>query len=246
MKPKTWFAALAAAAAMLLFMASPASAQPVQPTPNEGLIHMTQRVCGSDDSWLQQAEHNGLSAKDRYWLYLGKTYDIQCTFTPTPAPANMQPKEIAPPQPPISGTGAGWTNPLPGTCRPAGGGGQWHAPRPLGRTMANADYLHEGIDLGAIEGVPIGTNVYAAHGGKVTYAGYSGNAGNQLQIRDGDILMKYNHLQNFSVSVGELVQPGKLIGHVGMTGNAEGPHLHVELWINGENKNAANYLPVGC
>lgn len=226
-----WKTIVATLAGLVIVMtaATPANAQPVQPSAGEGLIHMTKRVCGSSDSWQDQAARNGLTAADNFWLYLGKIYDIQCD-----AQAGVQ----LPDPPPV--VTAAWVNPVPGTCRPSGGGGQFGAPR--------SGYRHQGIDLGGIEGLPVGTHVLAAHDGIVVSRGYRGNAGNQLQVRsaDGVWLVKYNHLNGFAVGEGETVRAGQLIGYMGETGNATGPHLHVEVWSGGSLQNPTTILPVRC
>lgn len=207
--------------------ATPASAQTVAPKPGEGLIQMTQRICGSSSSWKEQAARNGLSGN--YWLYMGHVYNIECLDQPG--------VQLPDPPAPIA---AAWVNPLPGTCRPSTGGGQFGAPR--------NGYTHQGIDLGGIEGRSVGTPVHAAHDGLVTSRGYFGNAGNQLQIRsaDGVYVVKYNHLNSFAVSQGQWVRAGDVIGGMGKTGNATGPHLHVEIWSGGKLLNPTNILPVRC
>ena len=92
-----------------------------------------------------------------------------------------------------------------------------------------AGHSHQGHDVFAKCGVPM----VAARGGTVQYAGYHGAAGNYLVI-DGagsDLDYAYMHLAEPSAfRAGDRVYTGQRIGSVGDTGNAQGCHLHFELW----------------
>ena len=91
---------------------------------------------------------------------------------------------------------------------------------------------HTGIDLSAGSG----TAILAARGGVViwTKAELSGPYGNNTLIDHGDGLSTfYAHQSSFNVSPGQRVQKGDVIGYVGETGYATGPHLHFEVHING-------------
>ena len=89
---------------------------------------------------------------------------------------------------------------------------------------------HNGIDYSA----PRGTPIYAAGNGKVVQAGYSGPNGNFVAIQHGGRYMtKYLHLDRRNVRPGETVRQGEVIGTVGSTGYATGPHLHYEFLIDG-------------
>ncbi|MDO9491422.1 peptidoglycan DD-metalloendopeptidase family protein [Acetobacterium sp.] len=90
--------------------------------------------------------------------------------------------------------------------------------------------FHEGIDIGAAEGTPVG----AAGAGEVTTAGWYGGYGNAVIIDHGNGLSTlYGHLSAIMVSVGELVSQLQTIGLVGSTGNSTGPHLHFGLYQDG-------------
>jgi murein DD-endopeptidase MepM/ murein hydrolase activator NlpD len=91
--------------------------------------------------------------------------------------------------------------------------------------------FHAGIDIPA----STGTIVTAAEGGRVAYAGWrDGGWGIQVTIahRRG-VRSIYAHLSRMLVSVGQRVRQGQIIGRVGATGDATGPHLHFEVRLRG-------------
>lgn len=94
---------------------------------------------------------------------------------------------------------------------------------------------HKGIDFGAAKGTP----VHATAGGTVIAAGpiaeNDGKYGNTVIIEHGAQRSLYAHLNSVSVKPGQRVQAGQLIGAVGETGLATGPHLHLEVRQNGQN-----------
>jgi len=99
--------------------------------------------------------------------------------------------------------------------------------------------MHTGIDLAA----PNGTPVVAADGGQVIQVGYSGGYGNSVLIyHGGGFATFYAHLSGFAVGNGQMVKRGQVIGYVGATGWATGPHLHFEVRINGAAQNPLGYL----
>lgn len=98
---------------------------------------------------------------------------------------------------------------------------------------------HRGVDYAA----PTGTPVYAAGDGKIVQSGFSKPNGNFVVIQHGQQYQtKYLHLQKRSVRVGERVRQRELIGWVGSTGYATGPHLHYEFLVNGVHRNPATIL----
>lgn len=100
--------------------------------------------------------------------------------------------------------------------------------------------MHPGIDFSA----PQGTPVYATGAGKVTtvkndFAGY----GNQLVIDHGfGYQTRYAHLQDFNVKAGQKIERGQCIGYVGNTGTSTAPHLHYEVFKDGERVNPIHYF----
>ncbi len=91
---------------------------------------------------------------------------------------------------------------------------------------------HLGVDYGA----PAGSPVVAVAGGVVVSAGYSGGGGNTVRLRHaGGLESYYLHLSSFgrNVRAGAHVDQGQVIGRVGATGTATGPHLDYRLKRNG-------------
>ncbi len=91
---------------------------------------------------------------------------------------------------------------------------------------------HEGTDYAAAPGTP----VLASGDGVVTHAGWQGGYGNLIELRHRNgITTRYGHLRGFAsgIRVGERVSQGEVIGYVGSTGLASGPHLHYEFRVNG-------------
>lgn len=100
--------------------------------------------------------------------------------------------------------------------------------------------FHKGVDLAC----PKGTNIYAADGGTVIQAGYSGTYGLLVKIdHQNGQETRYAHCSKLLVKVGDKVFQGQHIAEVGSTGRSTGPHLHFEIRINGTPKNPYNYLP---
>nr|WP_237071703.1 peptidoglycan DD-metalloendopeptidase family protein [Mizugakiibacter sediminis] len=97
----------------------------------------------------------------------------------------------------------------------------------LGRMRA-----HKGVDYAA----PTGTPIYAAGDGVIKYRGWENGYGNFVVIQhNGTISTAYGHMSRFAPGerVGSRVHQGQIIGYVGMTGLATGPHLHYEFRVNG-------------
>ncbi|MCX6104527.1 MAG: peptidoglycan DD-metalloendopeptidase family protein [Proteobacteria bacterium] len=91
---------------------------------------------------------------------------------------------------------------------------------------------HLGIDYGAATGTPI----MAVGAGTVAFAAYHGASGNTVTLRHNSVYSThYKHLSRFAADVhpGSRVKMGQIIGYVGRTGLATGPHLHFELHANG-------------
>lgn len=93
---------------------------------------------------------------------------------------------------------------------------------------------HRGTDYAA----PRGTPVYAAGDGRVIEAGYTRANGNYVFIQHGEgFRTHYLHLHKRRTKKGARVKQGEVIGTVGSTGAATGPHLHYEFLVNGVHRN---------
>jgi len=95
---------------------------------------------------------------------------------------------------------------------------------------------HRGVDYAA----PTGTPVHAAGDGRIRFAGIMGGYGNLVEIEHSrSVTTVYGHLSRFARGTrpGEHVTQGTVIGYVGMTGLATGPHLHYEYRVNGVHQN---------
>ncbi len=99
--------------------------------------------------------------------------------------------------------------------------------------------FHAGMDIAA----PTGTEIFAAADGIVLSAGPDAGYGNSILIDHGyGITTRYGHLSKVAVVVGQEVKRGQVIGSVGMTGRATGPHLHYEVHVQDTPVNPAKYL----
>ncbi|NJB37837.1 M23 family metallopeptidase [Croceivirga sp. JEA036] len=98
---------------------------------------------------------------------------------------------------------------------------------------------HWGMDFTA----PRGTPIFASGDGKVTRAdNNSSGYGKHIRINHGHgYLSLYAHLSKYNVTPGQKVKRGDLIGFVGNTGRSEAPHLHYEVWKDGERINPINF-----
>ena len=94
---------------------------------------------------------------------------------------------------------------------------------------------HKGVDFAA----PSGTSVHAAGAGKVVFAGQQGGYGNVVMLQHGGAYSTvYAHLSRFAPGIkpGARVSQGNVVGYVGMTGWATGPHLHYEFRVDNMQK----------
>lgn len=99
--------------------------------------------------------------------------------------------------------------------------------------------FHAGWDVGA----PSGTPLYAADSGTVVTAVYSSSYGNYVLISHGNgISTLCAHMSSMAVSAGQSVSKGQVIGYVGSTGWSTGPHLHLEVRVNGSTVDPCSYF----
>ncbi|WP_321490750.1 M23/M56 family metallopeptidase [uncultured Hyphomonas sp.] len=89
---------------------------------------------------------------------------------------------------------------------------------------------HGGVDLADAKGVP----VYAPAAGAITFAAEKGAYGHLVEMQaGGDTVLRFAQLDAMKVKAGDVVKPGDVIGTLGESGQATGPHLHFEVWRGG-------------
>lgn len=94
--------------------------------------------------------------------------------------------------------------------------------------------MHAGVDFAA----PTGTPIYAVGDAVVSYSGWRGGNGNYVRLEHGGGFgTGYSHMSRIAVGAGTRVRAGQIIGYVGSTGLSTGPHLHYELYRNGQKVN---------
>lgn len=99
--------------------------------------------------------------------------------------------------------------------------------------------MHRGLDFKA----PIGSPIYAAAKGRITFVGRKSGYGNVVEVSHGNgLLTRYAHMSKFLARRGQLVDAGDVIGAIGSTGRSTGPHLHFELRINNRAVNPRPFL----
>ncbi len=168
------------------------------------------------------------------------TPTAQPTPTPTPVPINLAPGRLWSTFAPAPDSDHFWVGRAFGPNAE-----QLASPSyQFGSTAGNRYRTHHGVDISN----PLGTPVLAATDGEVVHAGpddtvllgpYNNFYGNVVAIRldrklsvaggELDVFLLYGHLSQVTVAVGQRVRPEDVVGMVGMTGIAIGPHLHVEI-----------------
>jgi murein DD-endopeptidase MepM/ murein hydrolase activator NlpD len=99
--------------------------------------------------------------------------------------------------------------------------------------------MHSGIDFKGAIGSPI----FAAAEGRVTFAGLKGGYGNTVEVTHANgMLTRYAHLSRIDVRPGQLVAAGATLGGLGSTGRSTGPHLHFEVRVNDRAVNPRPFL----
>ncbi|MEO8745198.1 MAG: M23 family metallopeptidase [Candidatus Dormiibacterota bacterium] len=100
-------------------------------------------------------------------------------------------------------------------------------------------HVHTGIDLAAISGTPVHSATLGT-----AHIGFDPNGAGFYVVVTADphVRIFYCHLSGFAVRDGELVTPGQVIGSVGSTGLATGPHVHFEIQVDGTSVDPAAWL----
>jgi murein DD-endopeptidase MepM/ murein hydrolase activator NlpD len=120
------------------------------------------------------------------------------------------------------------------------------AGRPVAHAVVTAEFgvargrgFHQGIDLAA----PRGTVVWATADGTVVFAGRDGRYGRTVVVDHGHgYRTRYAHLKKIETAAGRSVRRGDVVGRVGASGNASGPHLHYEVIRDGVPVDPRPYL----
>ena len=102
---------------------------------------------------------------------------------------------------------------------------------------------HNGIDIGA----PYGTEVYSPAAGVIEMVKLTSSKGRgygkAVLINHGyGVKTLYGHLMHIHVKYGQKIERWQVIGKVGATGRATGPHLHYEVWVNGKARDPLQYI----
>jgi murein DD-endopeptidase MepM/ murein hydrolase activator NlpD len=99
--------------------------------------------------------------------------------------------------------------------------------------------MHAGLDFRGAVGSPI----YAAAKGRVSYVGWQQGYGKTVEVTHGNgIMTRYAHLSRFDVKPGQTIEAGDRIAGMGNTGRSTGPHLHFEVRINDRAINPRPFL----
>ena len=188
--------------------------------------------CGNFNAWPNIQAANGWPEKR---IPIGKTAVIACA--PTTTPAATKPAKVATP----ATNGPTWVHPLASGAR-GNNPNCWHT---------NSRPSHEGVDIAQ----PKGTPIRAASAGTIHRKAHQAKAGYYVTINHGNnIYTQYHHMTGPSpLRLNAHVQPGQTIGYVGITGNADGYHLHFEVMAGGYGRNTnpavfmrAHGINIGC
>lgn len=139
----------------------------------------------------------------------------------------------------ISGGGsAGWGSPFPGKDWKNAVSSEFGYR--IDPVTGEKGAFHAGIDIG----YPAGTVISAVKEGTVTAANYytTGYGYHVIIDHGGGYKTLYGHCSTLLVNVGDKVTKGQAIGKVGSTGKSTGPHLHLDVYVNGEPQNPRNYI----
>lgn len=130
-----------------------------------------------------------------------------------------------------------FANPLPSVTRISSGFGGRSDP------FNHSRAFHAGLDFKAAYGAPI----LATAPGTVTIAEWHGGYGRLVEIDHGyGLKTRYAHMSVIDVVEGQKVAFGQQVGALGSTGRSTGPHLHYEVWYDGQARNPWNYLKAGA
>lgn len=162
------------------------------------------------------------------------------TALPSPTPRPTVERSTLPLPPPV---GQGQDHLFMGRPVGAGGNAGISSSYRFGSTLGGAYRTHHGVDMGNPTGVPIvavgsGVVVYAGADLDVLFGPFGNFYGNvvALQLNQAwngrSVFALYGHLSDFAVTSGQPVNQGDVLGYVGQSGVADGPHLHFEVRLD--------------
>lgn len=109
----------------------------------------------------------------------------------------------------------------------------------FGQCSSHWANCHTGLDFAA----PRGTPIRAVMSGKVIWTGWGGAYGNLTKIQNaGNVQTWYAHQSAIDAKVGQTVRAGQIVGRIGDTGNTTGPHLHLEVRVDGTPVDPGHWL----
>jgi murein DD-endopeptidase MepM/ murein hydrolase activator NlpD len=230
----SWLMAFSVAGAMLL-VAAPANAAPSRQVPTtytvvrgDTLGRIALRFCGSVSRYPNLAAASGI--RNPNLIYPGQTIKLQCNHRAAKASRSTTRST------PAVNSGA-WASPLARYYLTSCFGPRWGT-------------QHQGLDMAA----GVGTPIRAVANGRVKVAGWewSGYGISVLVDHGNNTYTHYAHMSREIVGYQQWVRKGQVIGYVGATGDATGPHLHFEVWkgmwgqVNPAPQLRAHGVRVGC
>ena len=179
------------------------------------------------------AQKNDELAEAQYREWLATSV---ATTAPTTRPTETtDPDNPDEPTTPVAPSDSYWIMPLPYYVYMSSPFGYRYDP------VDGSYSYHSGVDLAVREG----TEIYASRSGYVEAASESYYYGYYVKLDHGDGFESiYMHMQRYIVSPGEYVTQGQVIGYVGETGWATGPHLHITILYNGVYMDPLDYISI--
>ncbi len=217
------------------------------PTPDPGFLSLVSSVRGAAEASqdFDSASYNTDALLEEQLTFIDRAAPagVPGALAPKPTPVPVDPDATPLPGPATgtAGTGSGGgVAGLSSRSAPRAGSGALVWPVPAGSISQYYHAGHLALDIAA----SYGSQIVAAQGGTVSWAGWRNNGGGYvISINHGNGMSTvYNHLGSIWVSPGQYVSAGQGIGGVGCTGMCTGPHVHFEVIVNGIIDNPLRYL----
>lgn len=226
--------------ATLVGFASTGGTDGAGPSSDRSFLSLVSSVRGAGNSTEQPPATFGLDAlSEETSTFVDRAARANAPGEPMPTPVPVDPDATPLPGPSAESVGdSGVGVPTSRASRPAASGNLiW--PVPAGSISQYYHAGHLALDIAA----PYGSQIVAAQGGTVSWAGWRNNGGGWVvSINHGNgMTTVYNHLGSIWVSAGQYVGAGQGIGGVGCTGICTGPHVHYEVVVNGVIDNPLRY-----